>query len=135
MPPRPGSYSQGIAQDFSKTIEYTDKLIGELLEQLRDGQISFTELRTELNQLISNVKDLSHNFRSNEQRANDQNTQIVLLNAKLTSVEIELNKIKEEQRENSKEEKSGKWQMTIALISGGLGLISSVIVAVLSLAH
>ena len=143
MPPSIPRMSSGDAQmieEFIRDLEATSEQVQKLLDTVRASELDFAAIKTELRILCENVKDISSLLRDGEGGVSLV-TRIALLEQKVRElekdIEKDIDKKGEVERVTQKSltdiilaDKNGKWQMRIALATGIIGLLTSVIATI-----
>lgn len=143
MPPSIPRISNGDAQmieEFIEDLEATSEQVQKLLDTVRASEIDFAAVKTELRILCENVKDISSLLRDGDGGISVI-TRIALLEMKVRELEKDIEKDSNKKGEAEKltqksltdivlADKNGKWQMRIALATGIIGLLTSVIATI-----
>lgn len=120
-----------IALDFVKTLELTTELVQQLIADIKDGEINFSALKTELKNLVDNVKDTSALVKGTETRLQDLKLKVALLEKSVADLE-EWSKDKQ-QKETlnvtslAVADRTGKWQFAAIITTGLLTLVTTVV--------
>jgi adenine deaminase len=138
MPPSIPRISNGEAHlidQFIKDLEGTADQVQKLLDTVRASELDFAAIKTELRLLCINVKEISSILRDGDGGVS-LITRIALLEQRVKELEKDLDKKDDlvKTTNNSLVEinvadKHGKWQLRMALATGILGLIGSIIAA------
>lgn len=126
MPPSRVS-TERIIQDFGQSLDFTNELVQNLLKDLQDSAIDFTQLRTELNNLISSFKELSQSLKSTDTRISDINLKFALMEQHIKQLENKLSEMDKDKKQHDLADKTGKWQMKVALTAGAISFITAII--------
>lgn len=140
MSPSNTRISNGDAQlieEFIRDLEATSDQVQKLLDTVRSSELDFAAIKTELRILCENVKDISFLLRDGE-GGNSVITRIFLLEQRLKELEKDFEKTnqKEKDSETSNQksftdiilaDKQGKWQMKIAMATGIIGALTSIV--------
>lgn len=143
MPPSIPRISNGDAQmieEFIKDLEATSEQVQKLLDTVRASELDFAAIKTELRILCENVKDISSLLRDGEGGVSLV-TRMALLEQKVRELEKDIEKDIDKKGETDRvtqksltdivlADKHGKWQMRIALATGIIGLLTSVIATI-----
>lgn len=143
MPPSIPRMSNGDAQmieEFIKDLEATSEQVQKLLDTVRASELDFAAIKTELRILCENVKDISSLLRDGEGGVSLV-TRMALLEQKVRELEKDIEKDIDKKGEADRvtqksltdivlADKNGKWQMRIALATGIIGLLTSVIATI-----
>ena len=122
-----------ISQQFIVTLEHITELVQQLLEDIREGEINFATLKTELSLLIEKVKELSSMVRESEGDLSDLTTRVILIERAVAEIKILLDKSENKYKEANAADKAGKWQVIGAVTTGGLALVASIITLLMNL--
>lgn len=136
MPPSKNLNLQ-VAEDFIKSLDETTDLVQQLIEDIRDGKIDFAAIKTELENLIERVREISILLKNNE-------VHIYQLDARLTLLENVVRDLKEclKNKEQLRQHEdasiklanhSGRWQIVAVILTGALALITSLITLFINL--
>lgn len=143
MPPSIPRISNGDAQmieEFIEDLEATSQQVQRLLDTVRASELDFAAIKTELRILCENVKDISSLLRDGDGGISII-TRIALLEMKIRELEKDIEKDFDKKGEAERftqksltdivlADKNGKWQMRIALATGIIGLLTSVIATI-----
>lgn len=144
MPPSLTKINNGdghTLDEFIRDIENISDQVSDLLKEVREGEIDFAAIKTELKILCNDVKNLSSIIRDGN---NGQSllTRVALLEQQLENIEKENNKLDENKRAQQSSlvnievaEKAGKWQLRVAMATGVLGLVASIITTIVQIFH
>lgn len=123
------SNNDRIIEDFVQSLEATTELVQSLLQDIREGEVDFATIKTELRILVENVKELSTSIRKNDIGIANLKTKVALLEKSVNELEswIKDKKQKEEQDAVALKiaDKTGKWQTIAAISTGVLALITA----------
>jgi len=139
----PSKNDEQLIISFSKSLEATNDLVQKLLEDIHEGEISFTELRVEMRNLISSFQDLSQNLKNKDSEIKDLSIKTAVLENSIDSIKDLLSaldeKMDEEDKKDSAEktnEKSantnGKWAVRAALVAGVASMVVAAITSIQS---
>lgn len=128
-PPSP-NYDPNVvfafAQEFAKNMQATTATIKELLGELKDHSVAMAQLKEQFSAMKENVAALNQVIRE-EGREGSVVTRVALLRSEVDAIK----RWKEEQvkaKENEeKEEHKGKYALWIAVVTGGLAILSQII--------
>ena len=129
MPPSPSRLSKSDAHtidEFFRELEATSEQVEKLLNEVRDSEVDFAAIKTELRILCENVKDLSSILRDGDGKVSLL-TKIALIEHKLAEVEKSVEKDHKKIEEQNTADKTGRWQMRVALITGTVGLLTAAV--------
>lgn len=139
----PSKNDEQLIISFSKSLEATNDLVQKLLEDIHEGEISFTELRVEMRNLISSFQDLSQNLKNKDSEIKDLSIKTAVLENSIDSIKYLISaldeKMDEEDKKHSTEktnEKSantnGKWAVRAALVAGVASMVVAAITSIQS---
>lgn len=139
----PSKNDEQLIISFSKSLEATNDLVQKLLEDIHEGEISFTELRVEMRNLISSFQDLSQNLKNKDSEIKDLSIKTAVLENSIDSIKDLISaldeKMDEEDKKHSTEktnEKSantnGKWAVRAALVAGVASMVVAAITSIQS---
>lgn len=119
--------------EFLAAVNSTTMLVKQLLEDIREGDVTFAIIKTELSSVLIKVQELSLLFRDSEEELAECKTKIALLERDV----LELKNWKDQQKNQNNSvlaaNTQGKWQVITAIATGGLALIASLITLIISL--
>lgn len=126
-----------IYDELEKDIEATTNQVKDLLKEVQEGQVHFTELKSHLNMLSGVVNELSSILKDSK-GGQSLLTRVALIEQKIESINKGLDKIeklieKHISKDKDVSDKSdnakniGKWQLRAALVTGTFGLIAAII--------
>jgi len=126
-----------IYDELEKDIEATSNQVKDLLREVQEGQVHFTELKSHLNMLSSIVNELSSILKDSK-GGQSLITRVALIEQKIESTNKSLDKIekliekhisedKESDDKSNNAKNAGKWQLRAALVTGIFGLIAAII--------
>lgn len=119
-----------------RSLENTTTLVQRLVDDIREGEIDFATLKTELRILVGNVKELSGLSRDSEDSISELNTKVAVLERIVEEIE---DWIKNRQQKDNSDiplkvaEKAGRWQTITAITTGVLGLTTAIITLIVNL--
>ncbi len=123
------SNNDRVVQDFIQSLEATTDLVQRLLEDIREGEVDFASIKTELRILVENVKELSTSIKESDVDISDLRTKIAVLEKSVFELEswMKFKKQKEDQDSISLRvaDKAGRWQIIAAVSAGVLALITA----------
>lgn len=139
----PSKNDEQLIISFSKSLEATNDLVQKLLEDIHEGEISFTELRVEMRNLISSFQDLSQNLQNKDSEIKDLSIKTAVLENSIDSIKDLLSALDEKMEEEDKKystektnEKSantnGKWAVRAALVAGVASMVVAAITSIQS---
>lgn len=142
MPYSPGRASNAgerAIEEFIKDLEATSEQVQKLLETVRNSELDFTAIKTELRILCENVKDISSILRDGDGKLS-LITRVMLLEQKIGNIERDIER-KDSHSKTAQQslaeivvaDKTGKWQMRTALATGIIGLLASVITLIVNM--
>lgn len=142
-----------LPQELIYSLDSTTKLVHQLLQDIREGELNLNSIKVELAHLIYNLKIITESVKENEKETHELLTRVVLLEKiaeelkedikplKLISVSdidhitqkllvleneiLSLKKQKEEEKAVILANKTGKWQLIVAFVTGILALIAT----------
>lgn len=131
--------------EFIKELESTSEQVQELLETVRGSEIDFAAFKIELRVLCEQVKDISRILRDNDGKPSLV-TRFMLLEQKYLDLEKNFEKAIDKKDEQVRlthqsitditvAEKTGKWHMRTAVITGVLGLIAGIVALIVKTIH
>lgn len=143
MPPSIPRMNSGDAQmieEFIRDLETTSEQVQNLLDTVRASELDFATIKTELRILCENVKNISSLLRDGDGGLS-LITKIALLEQRVKELEKDLEKDLDKKGESERitqksltdivlADKNGKWQMRIALATGIIGLLTSIIATI-----
>lgn len=119
-------------EQFIKDLEFTSRQVEDLLREVRGSELDFVSFKTELRILCDNVKELSTIIRDGDGDGSLL-TKFALLKQRVDTLEKDINKNHDDKRVQQISlasievaEKSGKWQLRVSMIAGGLALIGTI---------
>lgn len=152
-----------LIKEFIKDLEITAEQVQKLLEEIRDSKIDFASIKTEINFLVGNVKDLSTIIRDGNgagsiltrlaliersieelkiyvSREHEDDIALIMKTALLEQkIEI-LNSFMEEKKKDeiekakqSETDKAGKWKLYAAIATGAFTFLGTVAAIIMSL--
>lgn len=138
--PRMSSGDAQMIEQFIRDLEATSEQVQKLLDTVRASELDFATIKAELRILCANVKDISALLRDGEGGISLV-TRVILLEQKVKELEKDIEKDSDKKAENERvtqksltdivlADKNGKWQMRIALATGIIGLLTSVIATI-----
>lgn len=123
--------------EFIRSLEATTELVQQLLRDIRDGEVDFAAIKTELRILVDNVKELSTLIKENESGISSLETKVALLEKAVAELEEWMKFRKQREEEESfnlkTTDKTGQWQIIAAIITGGLALLTALATLLISL--
>jgi chromosome segregation ATPase len=123
------SNSDRVVEDFIQSLEATTDLVQRLLEDIREGEVDFASIKTELRILVQNVKDLSSSIKGSDIDISHLRTKIAVLEKSVSELEswMKFKKQKEEQDSVTLKiaDKTGRWQTIAAVTTGILALLTA----------
>lgn len=118
-------------QDFTKTLELTTELVQQLISDIREGEINFSALSTELKGLVDSVRENAEFVRGNEVEINDLKLKIALLERSVRDLEKWVDSKKQSENQSitslAVADRSGRWQFFAILTTGFLTLVGTII--------
>lgn len=122
-----------LIEEFIKDVESTSNQVAQLLKEMRDSEVEFATVKTELRILVQNFKELSALIKDGDGRISIL-TRMALLEKSIKDIEEWVKKQDAKSSESKKEDtalkladKSGKWQVYTTLVAGILAVISTVV--------
>ena len=73
--------------EFLAAVNSTTMLVKQLLEDIREGEVNFAVIKTELASVLAKVKELSSLVRDNEGELSELNTRVALLERAVSELE------------------------------------------------
>lgn len=122
-----------VAVEFISTLDSTTKLVQRLLEDIREGEVNFATLKTELSSLMTKVKELSVLVRDSEGEVSELTIRIALLERAVEELEEWVKHQRDKDKNSIVADKQGKWQVITAAITGGLALLASILALLMNL--
>lgn len=145
--PRISNGDAQMIEEFIKDLEATSEQVQKLLDTVRASELDFAAIKTELRILCENVKDISSLLRDGDGGVSLV-TRIALLEQKIKELEKDIERDQEkkdgmdrvthkslsdiilaEKAEKAADTK-GKWELRIALATGIISLLTSVIATI-----
>lgn len=127
-----------ILEEFAKDIENTALKVQRLLDEIREGEADFAAVKTELRILSDNFKELSHIIRDGN--GHSLLTRLALVEEVVNRIEAWIEKTEANHKEAEVAEATvkvananGKWQLIVALSTGVLSLIASILALLMNL--
>lgn len=138
-PGRASSAGERAIEEFIKDLEATSEQVQKLLETVRNSELDFAAIKTELRILCENVKDISSLLRDGDGKVSLV-TRVVLLEQKIYNLERDIDR-KDSHNKTAQQsladivvaDKTGKWQMRTALATGIIGLLASAITIIVQM--
>lgn len=125
------------SDEFIRSLEATTDLVQQLLHDIREGEVDFAAIKTELRILVDNVKELSSLIREGESGISSLQTKVALLEKAVAELEewMKHRKQKEEGESLSLKvaDKAGQWQIIGAIVTGILALLTALATLIISL--
>lgn len=122
-----------FTSEFLSVLDSTTKLVQQLLNDIREGEINFTTLKAELSAAVDKVKDLSMLVRESEGELSELTTRVALLERAVSELEEWVKQQRDKDQSISTADKQGKWQVIVAAITGGLALLTSLATLLMNL--
>jgi hypothetical protein len=123
------SNNDRVIEDFVQSLETTTELVQGLLQDIREGEVDFATIKTELRILVENVKELSTSLRKNDIGIANLKIKVAVLEKSVNEIEswMKAKKQKEEQDILALKvaDKAGRWQTVAAVTTGVLALITA----------
>ncbi len=130
---------QYLLEEFIKDLEATTLQVQSLLKDIRESEVEFATVKTELRIFIQHVKELSSIIREGD-NGNSLLTRIALIEKSILEIELCIRNINQKSSTQSANkqalavtDKTGKWQFITAVSTGIIGLIASTIALLFSL--
>lgn len=115
-----------LAEQFAKGLETTSNLLHSLQSEVHASAITLTDLKGEVRNAKTEVESLSKIIRDgNGERS--LVARILMLEKNVEGINSWISEQKKVKQEGENIERSGKWELKIALVVGSLGLISSIV--------
>ena len=102
-------------------------LVKQLLEDIREGEVNFAIIKVELASVLVKVKVLSSLVRDSEGELSELNTRIALLERAVAELEIWVKQQRDKDGAVLVTNTQGRWQLIIAIVTGGIALIASIL--------
>jgi peptidoglycan hydrolase CwlO-like protein len=134
----PKNFNEHIIADFIHNLDATTELVQNLLRDIREGEVNFASISTELRILVNNVKELSVSIRETDEDINILNTKIALLEKSVIELEEWMKNRQAEEKSSVHlrvASTSGKWQLLTGAITGIIALIASIITIIVTSGH
>lgn len=122
-----------VAIEFLSALDSTTKLVQQLLEDIREGEVNFATLKTELSSLMTKVKELSVLVRDSEGEVSELTTRVALLERAVQELEEWVKQQRDKDKSSVVADKQGKWQVITAAVTGGLALLASILALLMNL--
>lgn len=132
---------QYINEELAQEAEAIQKIsheIQQLLDETQESQVEFAVLNADLKHFVNNLKELSIIIKGDVNNISLL-TKIALLTKSIQDIEEWIKQEKEKQKSDKKDiaavavaDKTGKWQLMTATITGTMGLIASIITIILN---
>jgi len=122
----------------AETIQEISEQIQQLLEETKESQVEFAVLNANLKHFVEDLKELSTIIKGD---ANNISllTKIALITKSIADIEEWMKQEKEKQKSDKKDssavavaEKTGRWQLMTATVTGTLGLIASIVTIIVN---
>lgn len=129
--------NEELAQEAEAIQKISDQ-IQQLLEETKESQVEFAVVNANLKHFVDDLKELSTIIKGD---ANNISllTKIALITKSITDIEEWIKQEKEKQKSDKKDnsaievaEKTGRWQLMTATVTGTLGLIASIVTIILN---
>jgi hypothetical protein len=129
-----------LLEEFVKDLEATTLQVQSLLQDIRESEVEFATIKTELRIFIEHVKELSSIIREGD-GGSSLLTRIALVEKSVTEIEAWVkttNQKKDTQSTTAHTtlqvaDKTGRWQLMTAIATGVLALITSTITLLFNL--
>lgn len=121
-----GNGDAHTVEEFIKDLEATSDQVQKLLDEVRESEVDFAAIKTELRILCERVKELSAIIRDGEGGISLL-TRLALLEQKFTQLEKILEKHDAGDTKAVEANTAGKWQMKIAVATGVLSLVGTLV--------
>lgn len=121
------SKNLNVSPEFIRSLETTTHLVQRLSDDIRESEVDFASIKTELRILISDVKELASFLRDNETSISELKLKIALLEKSVEDLEQWISEKKKSDDASKIADKTGKWQTITASVTGGLALVAGVI--------
>lgn len=129
--------NERVSEEFIRNLEATTELVQQLIRDIREGEIDFATIKTELRILVENVKALSSLIRESEDGIAGLKTQVALLEKTVSELEEWVKSKKHKEHEESTAlkvaDKNGKWQTLTAITAGALAFVTAVVTLIVNL--
>jgi hypothetical protein len=121
--------SRILAEQFAKGLETTSTLLHGLQTEVHASAVTLAGLKIEVSGMKTEVDGLSRIIRDgNGERS--VVARLLMLEKNIESINGFIAEMKKEEQESDKIERSGKWELRIALAAGMLGLIGTIVNAI-----
>lgn len=133
--------NEELAQE-AEAIQQISEQLQQLLEETKENQVEFAVLNANLKHFVEDLKDLSSIIKGDAKEISLL-TKIALLTKSIEDIEEWIEQEKEKEKEKLKSdkkdssavavaEKTGRWQLMTATVTGTLGLIASIITIIVN---
>jgi len=119
--------------EFLSAVNSTTMLVKQLLEDIREGEVNFAIIKTELTSVLTKVKELSSLVRDSEGDLSELNTRVALLERAVLELESWVKQQREQGSTVLIANTQGRWQVITAITTGGLGLIAAIIALMMNI--
>lgn len=132
-----GTYDSHVIDELIKNLEATTDQVHLLLEDIRDSEIEFATIKTELHIFVDNVKQLATLIQETDS-GQSLLTRLALVENAIEELEnwknTEQSKLlSHEQPAIVAADKAGRWQLITAVATGILALLTSAITLIMNL--
>lgn len=134
MPPSPkqNNIDQVILEQFIRDLESTSEALEKLLDQVQESSIDLAAHKTELRILCEEVRRLSNIVRG--EGGISLVTRMALIEQRMQELEKDWQEKKHEEKSDRKSlvevqlaDKQGKWKVYTLLVTGVIGIITTVV--------
>lgn len=126
QPPSRLSKTEHALDEFFRELESISDQVQKLLNDVRSSEIDFAAFKVELRILCENVKSLSDVLKNGDGKVSLP-TKLALLEHQILELKKSVDEVETKLESQTTADKTGRWQMKIALITGAFGLIAAVV--------
>ncbi len=130
-----------LLEEFIKDLDATTSQVQSLLNDVRESEVEFATIKTELRIFVEHVKELSSIIREGD-KGSSLLTRIALVEKSIEEIETWIKIVNQKQltpaspsSQHSLQlaDKTGKWQLVTAITAGILAFITSTITLLINL--
>lgn len=131
MPP---SRSNPALEEFNRNLSQSQKILDQILNDFQKNGVSFHEINSEVKRLITSVKELTSAFDEQVEKYQDLQIKVVLLEHKVSELKKFADDLQVKNITFMAQDKASKAQITVAVISGFVALMVSIITVIFKFA-
>ncbi len=131
MPP---SRSNPALEEFNRNLSQSQKVLDQILNDFQKNGVSFHEINSEVRRLITSVKELTSAFDEQVEKYQDLQIKVVLLEHKVSELKKFADDLQIKNITFMAQDKASKTQLTVAVISGFVALMVSIITVIFKFA-